>query len=112
MSARLTAAVLVSALIRQTESLGGSGMVLAKGDATAGAVLIATMERGVPQGLLERSLDAAGTYRWHPVGPAGATDPAAQADYIDRRRRSDPDIWIVELDGRGVAAAIADLIGA
>jgi len=36
---RLAAGLLVSALIRRAEEKGGSGMVLAKGDSTAGALL-------------------------------------------------------------------------
>ncbi|UAK24643.1 DUF1491 family protein [Sphingomonas nostoxanthinifaciens] len=95
MAARLSAGMLVSALIRRTEAAGGSAMVLARGDATAGVLLIQLAERGVPGALLERVLDPTGTYRWTPTGPADSGD---RTDYIARRRQRDPDLWVVELD--------------
>jgi hypothetical protein len=103
MSPRLAAGMLVSALIRRAEEKGGSGMVLAKGDATAGALLIQLADRGQPGPLLERRLDSHGAYRWSPTGPDADGE---RADYIARRRRSDPDLWVIELD---VAAAM-DLV--
>ncbi len=95
MAARLAAGMLVSALIRRAEELGGNGAVLAKGDVTAGALLIQLAERGVPGALLERRLDSEGAYRWSPTGP---DDVEQRGDYIARRRRSDPDVWVIELD--------------
>ncbi|HMI19915.1 MAG TPA: DUF1491 family protein [Sphingomonas sp.] len=95
MAARLAAGMLVSALIRRAEELGGNGAVLAKGDVTAGALLIQLADRGVPGPLLERRLDPQGAYRWSPTGPE---DVEQRGDYIARRRRSDPDLWVLELD--------------
>ncbi|WP_420138598.1 DUF1491 family protein [Sphingomonas sp.] len=95
MAVRLAAGMLVSALIRRVEELGGHGAVLAKGDATAGAVLIQLAERGVSGDLLERRLDQDGGYCWSPTGP---DNPEERGDYLARRRRSDPDLWVIELD--------------
>jgi hypothetical protein len=95
MTARLAAGLLVSALIRRAEEMGGGGMVLARGDATAGALLIQLAERGRPGPLIERRLDAQGTYRWSSTGPEAE---AERGDYIARRRRTDPDLWVIELD--------------
>jgi len=100
--------MLVSALIRRVENEGGSAAVLARGDAAAGALLIQLAERGVPGALIERVLDRGGAYIW---GPAGPEDPAERADYIARRRRSDPDLWVVELDLLGAAAIVAEVAG-
>jgi len=97
MSERLAAGIAVSALIRRIEAAGGHAMVLARGDATAGAILIAVAARGVTTRLLERTLGADG-YAWTATGPASFTEPGALSDYIARRRRNDPDIWVVELD--------------
>jgi hypothetical protein len=97
MGGRLAAGLLVSALLRRVEQEGGSGVVLAKGDATAGALLIQLAERGVSGPLLERRLDRDGQYRWSPTGPE---DPSERNDYIARRRRSDPDLWVIELEVR------------
>lgn len=109
MSDRLAAGLFVSALIRRIETGGGVGMVLAKGDPTAGAVLIVIADRGVTEAVLERTLDDRGRYRWTQAGPDQPDAPGALGDYIDRRRRFDPDLWVVELDGPD-ARRIADKV--
>lgn len=108
MTARLAAGMLVSALIRRAEQAGGNGMVLARGDATAGALLIQLAERGQAGPLLERRLDPQGSYRWSPTGPEA---DAERADYIARRRRGDPDLWVIELDVADGLALIEDVAG-
>ena len=108
MAARLAAGMLVSALIRRAEALGGNGAVLAKGDATAGALLIQLAERGVPGPLLERRLDPEGAYRWSHTGP---DDQDQLSDYIARRRRSDPDLWVIELDVTDGMQLVEDIAG-
>lgn len=105
MGARLAAGVLVSALIRRAEAAGGNGMVLARGDATAGALLIQLAERGIAGDLLERTLNAQGAYGWTPVGPADDE----RGDYIARRRRSDPDLWVIELDVANGLALVREI---
>ena len=79
---------------------GGTGIILRRGDATAGAILVVALERGIATAVLERSLGADG-YAVRPTGPADPADGAALDAYLDRRRRSDPDLWIVELEGDG-----------
>lgn len=108
MAPRLAAGMLVAALIRRAEAVGGSAMVLVKGDATAGALLIHLCERGVPGDLLERRLDERGEYRWAGTGP----EPGErQSDYIARRRRSDPDLWAIELDVPEGRKLVEDIAG-
>lgn len=105
--ARLAAGILVNALIRHVEAEGGHGIVIARGDATAGALLIELRDRGEAGPLLERTLGNGG-YAWRDSGPA---DPSERADYLARRRKSDPDLWILELDhprARELASAILD----
>lgn len=105
---RLAAGMLVSALIRRAEQAGGGGMVLAKGDATAGALLIQLADRGQPGPLLERRLDPEGNYRWSPTGPDADEE---RGDYIARRRRSDPDLWVIELDVPDGLALVENIAG-
>jgi hypothetical protein len=100
--------MLVSALFRRAQDAGGTGMVLAKGDATAGALLIQLAERGEPGPLLERRLDLDGAYRWSPTGP---DDPDQRGDYIARRRRNDPDLWVIELDVAGGLSLVEEVAG-
>jgi hypothetical protein len=87
--------MLVSALVRLVGAEGGNATVLAKGDATAGAILLICMERGIVQSVREHILDAKGAYAWAPVGPP---EPDALQAYFQRRRARDPDLWLVELD--------------
>ena len=94
MNARLASSVLVSALIRQAEGEGGFGAVLARGDATSGAILVVLTERGDRPRLYERILQPDGAYRWNSATSDSAEVPA----FIARRRRFDPDLWVVELD--------------
>jgi hypothetical protein len=94
MTARLASSVLVSALIRQAEAEGGFGAVLAKGDATSGAVIVLLTERGANPTFYERILQADGVYAWQPTAAESLDVPA----FIARRRRFDPDSWVLELD--------------
>lgn len=96
--ARASSGLLVPAMIRRIEAEGGTAMVLAKGDAVAGAILLVLADRGVVQQVVERVWQFEGGYRLERVGPADISEPGAVSDYIARRRRSDPDMWAVELD--------------
>jgi len=95
---RLASGILVSALIRQVEGRGGNGMVLFKGDAIAGGVLVTIADRGRPVRLLERVHDFDGRQKWQPVGPQDIENTEEFSNYLARRRRIDPDIWVIELD--------------
>lgn len=109
MSARLASGLLVSALLKKVGSEGGTGAVLAKGDAIAGALLLLIAERGKIVSIRERGLRADGTPGWIATGPASLDDNEVLAAYLDRRRRFDSDIWIVELDGMAAGAIDAML---
>jgi hypothetical protein len=96
--ARPASGLLVSALLRRVATAGGHGAVLSRGDATAGAILLILAERGVTRRLLERGVTPDGNYGWVQSGPKAIDDAAALSDYLARRRRNDPDLWVVELD--------------
>ena len=98
MSARLASGLIVNALIRRVNAAGGSAMVLAKGDAEAGAILVLTLERGVNPGFFERGIGPDGESALVRSGPAAFEDSGAVSDYWQRRRSRDPDLWVVELD--------------
>jgi hypothetical protein len=101
MTARLASGVVVAALRRRVHSAGGNAAVLARGDETAGAILLAIAERGVTVRLLTRRLDPAGAYVWDDIAlPAVGGDSGSDrvAELVDRARRRDPDLWVVELD--------------
>ena len=97
MEPRLASSLLVTALLRRAEAEGGFGTVIAKGDATAGAIAVILTERGANPRLLERMLQPDGRYGWH-ESSRGTGDGEDLGPILDRRRRFDPDLWIVELD--------------
>ena len=97
MAARLTSAMFVSALVRLAQQEGGFAAVVHRGDEHAGAVLIVLAERGQPVEVLERILSGDGRYAW--ASPLAAGHNAADIDkFLEKRRRFDPDSWVIELD--------------
>ena len=104
---RLTTAVRVTALLRRVAAEGGFAAVLAKGDETAGAVLVLALDCGAGGRLLERGLGPKGEPMMIAVGPDG---PDAIGDYWARRRRTDPDLWVVELDHPEAARITAEVL--
>jgi len=97
MEPRLASSVLVAALLRRAEAEGGFGTIVAKGDATAGTVAVVLLERGQNPRLFERLLQPDGRYAWQESRPAEPGEAGVQT-LLERRRRFDPDLWIVELD--------------
>lgn len=98
MSDRLTSRMLASALVRRAGQQGGFATVMRKGDEVAGAILLLCLEKGVDFGLFERVPDYEGGYRLMRCGPEVGASPDKTSQYLDRRVKSDPDIWIIELD--------------
>ncbi len=98
MTPRLTSDFRIKALIRRVHDAGGSAMVLAKGDAMSGAILVVALERGQGPTCWERDFAGTGLTR---CGPRDS-DPQDVDAYWRRRRQSDPDLWVIELD---IAAA-------
>jgi hypothetical protein len=96
--ARLASAVLVSALIRRVHDAGGSAAVLARGDQTAGGILLITYEKGANPRFLERGVGPLGKPALLASGPAVIADESEVVDYWRRRRARDSDLWVVELD--------------
>jgi hypothetical protein len=95
---RLKSRFLVDLLLRRTEAAGGFAAVLASGDENSGIILVQCSERGEPGPLLERRFSPTGHYIWEAVGPTDPKDGESRANYQDRRRKADPDLWLIELD--------------
>jgi hypothetical protein len=101
MSPRLATSILVGGLVRKAEAQGGFAAVLAKGDQTAGALIVILVERGGAPTVLERILQPGGAYKWRPVALQTAENISKSEDvptFVARRRRFDPDLWVLELD--------------
>ena len=105
MSARLASGVKVSALLRRVSAGGGFGAVLARGDDTAGSIAIVIRDCGETR-LLQPVLAIAGGYEWREAAAGDGID-----GWIERARRHDPDLWIVELDIPDAARFVAETLG-
>lgn len=97
MDKRLASSVLVSALLRRAQDEGGNGAVLAKGDPTAGAIAVILAEKGRKARFLERLLRPDGLYWWEESRQKVENEEEFLA-FLERRRKHDPDLWILELD--------------
>lgn len=109
--ARLTSAMLVSALVKRANRLGGTATVLAKGDPTSGVILIQALEKGLFAGVYERQPTPAGRYEWGRSGPQDIENEQELSEYFARRRSRDPDLWIVELDIADSERFIVETLG-
>ncbi|TCM18551.1 hypothetical protein EDF56_10481 [Novosphingobium sp. PhB165] len=98
MEARLPAHLEASALIRAAESEGGFGMVIQKGERDAGTILVVLLENGRDGRVYERMPQMDGTRLWTCAKREESPDSGEFSDYLERRRRQDPDLWVIELD--------------
>jgi len=95
---RLTTHIVVSALRKRAEQAGGSCTIIARGDMSAGGLILICAEKGHISGLFELAYDYTGKMTWRPC-LAQLTDEQQKVDkYVADRRRTDPDLWCVELD--------------
>ncbi len=85
-------------MIRRAEKGGAFAVVVRKGDARAGAVLVKVIDRraGVAR-LYGEALRGDGERFWMQPAGRGRTEQALDA-YIARTARIDPDIWVVEVE--------------
>jgi len=95
---RLPTHLEVDALRRRAEAAGAFVMVLARGDADRGDVLLKLVaEAGVR--LLAREIGIDGRRVYRELLPEGACAVDAER-LIIRRREFDPDLWVIEIEDR------------
>ena len=93
----LSTDIWVSALIRRAELAGAFAVVARKGDPRAGAVLVKALDRRAGTArLYAEATKGDGERVWMQPVPSDA-EPELDA-YIERARRIDPDLWVVEID--------------
>ncbi len=69
--------------------------MLSRGGAEGGGILVQCADRGETVALLERQMGAGFRYEWRATGP---DSPEKWPDYVALRKKSDPDLWVIELD--------------
>jgi hypothetical protein len=107
MEARLKSAIWIKALIRRCDLAAIPVAVLARGDDDAGAIVLKFNGRNAGCQVLAQARGQDGELLW--MRATGAA-PVAEADadaYIDRQRRRDPDLWVVEIEN-GSAETVID----
>ncbi|WP_311029204.1 DUF1491 family protein [Mesorhizobium koreense] len=99
---RVTSDLWVSALLRRVQSAGGFGAVLRRGASEAGAIFIVSRSRlgevtlygPAPQVAYEEGKPQERGFS-EMLGPA---DDAAIEAKLEKERRFDPDLWVVEIE--------------
>jgi hypothetical protein len=95
--ARVKAGLWVSAALRMADLAGRPGVVVRRGDADAGGVLVLLRGR-VGVCVLSQVRTGGGDAAWmRATGAAPVADDVADA-YITRQVGRDPDLWVVEFE--------------
>ena len=98
MEPRLRADFRVKAILRRVEQAGANAMIVAKGEASAGAVLIKHNRFALDCRVYAQTRTAAGEPAWVVATGADAVDDAAAERIIARQRGFDPDLWVIEVE--------------
>lgn len=97
---RLAAGLWVSAYLARLQAEGIATYVVARGDDTAGAVLIKLATMDGKARAFQRTFDLmSGARTWDTLAEG---DERAVDDAIQKQRSFDPDLWVIEVeDARG-----------
>lgn len=98
MTIRVPAHLEVSGFVRQVHAAGGFAAILKKGEQDAGTILLVLAENGENLRVAERMPQLDGTRDWTIIRTEVVDSKDKITEYLDRRAKQDPDLWIVELD--------------
>ena len=97
MTPRLTAEFWVQAYLARLRLADIPAFVTARGDATAGAVVVKLNTLDGAARAFARSWDASGARVWTPIAEGEEAEVDAA---VGRQRPFDPDLWVVEVEDR------------
>lgn len=102
MSVRLATGVWVAAYLARLRMAGLAAYVVAKGDATAGAVVVKIVLPGRRAKAMARGFDlVSGARTWRVLAEGDERDVDA---LLGRERGRDPDLWLIDVeDASGLA---------
>ena len=107
MEPRLKSKLWIQSLIRRCDLAAISAAVVARGDDDAGAILLKFNGREGGCSVLAQARGPEGELLWmRATGPVPVAEADAEA-YIERQRRRDPDLWVIEIES-GSAATVLD----
>lgn len=84
--------------MRAVNGAGGFAAVLEKGEREAGTILVVIAPNGADARVYERMPQLDGTRKWTLARKQDIEQKQEFHDYLERRKRQDHDLWIVELD--------------
>jgi hypothetical protein len=94
---RVKVGIWVSAALRMADIAGKPGVVVRRGDADAGGVIVLLRGRAGVM-VLSQARTGSGEAAWlRATGPDPVEDAAADG-YIERQVGRDPDLWVVEFE--------------
>jgi len=94
---RLTARFWVDAYLARLGLAGIPAFVTARGDATAGAVIVKLNTLDGRATAFQRTWDREGARIWAPLAEGAEAEVDAA---LERQRGFDPDLWIIEVEDR------------
>lgn len=94
---RLTAEFWVQAYLARLRLADIPAFIVARGDTTAGAVVVKLNRLDGHAIAFQRAYDAGGVRVWSPLAEGADREVDAA---LERQRRFDPDLWIVEVEDR------------
>ena len=109
METRLPTHLEVAGLIRSVQSQGGFATVLSKGERDAGTVILLTTFRNENATLYERLPQLDGSRPYIVAKRETAENKQEFAEYVQKRAKQDPDLWVVEVDIADAERFIASL---
>jgi hypothetical protein len=98
MEARVKAQIWVQIALRLGDKDGRPGMVLRRGDADAGGVLVVLRDRENRLVVLSQTRTEGGELAWLRATGAEPVDQARADAYVDRQVKFDPDLWVIEFE--------------
>lgn len=100
MEYRLKTALWVNAMLRLHDQQAIPMVVVRRGDADAGGVLVKLDRREHGISLWSQARDPQGRLTWIRPHEADSIDEADCAERIARAVRRDPDLWVIEIEDR------------
>lgn len=100
MEARVKAQLWVQMALRLGDKDGRPGMVLRRGDADAGGILVVLRNREGGVCVLSQTRTEGGELAWLRSTGAEPVDQDKADAYVARQVKIDPDLWVIEFEAR------------
>ena len=84
--------------MRRVQGQGDFATIIKRGDPDRGAITLLVREKGRVAAIIERRLDDRFDYSWTDVSADSLSDEADWREFVEKRRKFDPDFWAIELD--------------